>query len=94
MSEEPQRNEILADAQAWATRAIAEGFDAPDAIIEQIAESLEEDLGGDFEGWTTAAVHSALELHLVEQATWPEETDCDRLDAAFDALQAHGIVAR
>ena len=28
------------------------------------------------------------------QATWPAETDCDRLDKAFADLEQHGIVAR
>jgi hypothetical protein len=36
----------------------------------------------------------ALAGHIAEQATWPETTDCDRLDAAFAALDADGIVAR
>ena len=36
----------------------------------------------------------ALAAQLAEQATWPEATDCDRLDAAFAALDAVGIVAR
>lgn len=31
---------------------------------------------------------------LREQAGWPAVTDCDRLDRAFDALEARGIVAR
>ena len=29
-----------------------------------------------------------------EQASWPAVTDCDRLDAAFAALESRGIVAR
>lgn len=36
----------------------------------------------------------AVAAHVAEQGTWPDITDCDRLDAAFAALDASGIVAR
>ena len=35
-----------------------------------------------------------LSAHHAEQATWGPTTDCDRLDEAFAALNAKGIVAR
>ena len=35
-----------------------------------------------------------IEAHLEEQATWPQETDYDRLAAAFAHLEDRGIVAR
>jgi len=35
-----------------------------------------------------AAEHAAAETHF------PETTDCDRLDRAFDALESQGILAR
>lgn len=38
--------------------------------------------------------HEALREHLLEQAYWPAVTDCDRLDAAFAALERLGIVCR
>ena len=36
----------------------------------------------------------ALAEHLAARADWPEVTDCDRIDAAFAALDGIGIVAR
>jgi len=39
-------------------------------------------------------IEAAVAAHLAEQATWPTTTDCDRLDDAFAALEAAGIVAR
>jgi hypothetical protein len=42
----------------------------------------------------TAVAEQALGAHLAEQSTWPRETDCDRLDAAFAELSRGGIVAR
>jgi hypothetical protein len=40
------------------------------------------------------AAHEDVDALLQEQATWPEVTDCDRLDAAFKDLGATGIVTR
>ena len=36
----------------------------------------------------------ALREHLLEQAYWPDVTDCDRLDAAFSRLERAGIICR
>jgi hypothetical protein len=36
----------------------------------------------------------ALAEHAEQQRTWPATTDCDRLDAAFAALEAQGIMSR
>lgn len=35
----------------------------------------------------------AFEAWEADKATWPEVTDCDRLDAVFDALNARGVIA-
>ena len=36
----------------------------------------------------------AFEARRAEQATWPEITDCDRLDIAFAELEERGIISR
>jgi hypothetical protein len=36
----------------------------------------------------------ALATHLAEQADWPAITDCDRIESAFAALDATGVLAR
>ena len=41
-----------------------------------------------------ALAETEAAAHLAEQTGWPETTDCDRLGAAFAALDAIGIVAR
>jgi hypothetical protein len=41
-----------------------------------------------------AVVDQVSAAHRAEQRTWPATTDCDRLDAAFAALETSGIVAR
>ena len=42
----------------------------------------------------TTLAEQALGAHLAEQAGWPATTDCDRLESAFTALDAAGILAR
>jgi hypothetical protein len=42
----------------------------------------------------TTVAERAVAEHLAQQTAWPERTDCDRLDAAFAALESAGIVAR
>ncbi len=39
-------------------------------------------------------LREALADHAAAEAGWPEITDCDRLDAAFAALEADGVIAR
>src|SRR5881392_1615750 len=38
--------------------------------------------------------HEQIQAHVSEQAGWPVQTDCDRLDAAFADLEQAGIIAR
>lgn len=38
-------------------------------------------------------VDEELRKKREEEGSWPGQTDCDRLDVAFDALLAQGIVA-
>jgi hypothetical protein len=40
-----------------------------------------------------AAIDAAFEQKTLEEAQWPEITDCDRLYAAFAALEEQGICA-
>lgn len=81
---------------------VAAGFLSLDEIIDTAVESL-------VEASVTAGVpHSAdalriaaraiadqaLAAHRADQSRWADQTDCDRLDAAFAELEAAGIVAR
>jgi len=38
-------------------------------------------------------ITQALTQQRAEEASWPKRTDCDRLDTAFAALEAQGIIA-
>lgn len=56
-----------------------ESYEEKAALIEQVAPE---------------EIARAFSDHLAAQATWPDVTDCNRLDRAFEALNAGGIVAR
>jgi len=65
------------------------GYDSRDRIIDLVStkEGASRDL-------VAAEVDRALAEHAKEQATWKGRTDCDKLDAAFAALEKEGIFVR
>lgn len=82
------------------------GFLARDAMLSMVAEGVTEefyDLEQSAEGFMEAVkglmplVHARVDVALaqraIEEANWPM-TDCDRLDAAFERLEAVGILCR
>jgi len=66
------------------------GFYTPDDVYQMIEDILEE--GADEEMLKAAVTPEFLKKEKAE-ATWPETTDCDRLDDAFAALDANGIIS-
>jgi hypothetical protein len=78
-----------------AVERVAAGFEAEaeivEGIIERFADEAEED---EVRPLATRATAEALAAHLAAQAQWRAPTDNDRLDRAFAALEATGIVAR
>lgn len=80
--------------------ALREGFDDDATIladaIERVcdAENLKEPAAAELRDAAPALFREVIAEHEREQATWPAVTDCDRLDAAFDDLNEHGVLAR
>jgi hypothetical protein len=81
------------DAIDFVRRKVAAGFHGSRADLEEAIDAAFYD--------DEAARDAALEALPVELLTreramkeWPVVTDCDRLDAAFARLEAHGIIAR
>ena len=66
------------------------GFYEADEVDQMIDELIEE--GAD-ESFLRSAVTSEFEKKALTETTWPAETDCDRLDRAFEQLNANGIIA-
>lgn len=75
--------------------AVVQGFDERDEIIMAETEAAEDEYDrDDLEPLVTRLTDEALAAHHRKQARWKGETDCDRLDAAFEELERQGIVAR
>jgi hypothetical protein len=93
--EAPDLQQAIEEIRRYIRRAVAAGFDTPNGIIENAAELL-----SDQHDPKTLRPHAerltqeALQAHLREQATWPDVTDCDRLEDAFADLERKGIVCR
>ena len=61
-------------------RYVRSGFYDPEEIIEIINECIFKPVEID-QIWLRAQVERAFHQKRTEEATWPEVTDCDRLEA-------------
>ncbi|MDO7835690.1 hypothetical protein Q4610_11620 [Sphingobium sp. HBC34] len=76
-------------------RDVAGGFFDDDAILTNANDMFEEELPRPLlRVEASAALRAALADHRAAERDWGENTDCDRLDAAFVALEAEGVIAR
>ena len=63
-----------------------------DRILEIVCEELY--APGDLdENAVAAAIDSSIDEWQSSKKQWPDVTDCDRLDQAFDNLNKHGVIA-
>jgi hypothetical protein len=93
----PERTEAdaLADLEQFIATLVAAGFDTPEEILQAASDYLAGDLDQrriDLE--SGPMLERALAAHAAAEAGWPALTDCDRLDAAFAALEQQGVIAR
>ncbi len=87
--------EALRDAEDVIRLGLAAGFQSHEVLVEHAAEMLSESHDrADFKGVASAALARMLEERKHQMRSWPAVTDCDRLDAAFEDLNAMGIMAR
>lgn len=76
-------------------RDVAAGFDDEDVILTNIADYFEDEIDPALvRREAPGLLREVLAEHARAAAGWPAVTDCDRLDAAFAALEADGIIAR
>jgi hypothetical protein len=66
------------------------GFHDQDEVDEMLEDLLEGDVDPDA---MREAIANAFKEKAAAEKSWPAETDCDRLDRVFDALNTNGIVA-
>ena len=66
-----------------------------DSTPEEIVEILSDDEGfsEDDARWLSAEVACIAAEKQTAEHSWPAVTDCDKLDAAFEALNGMGIIA-
>lgn len=81
----------MSEAEEYASTLVRTGFADRDEVLEAVLDSYEDELSEEEAG---ALVTRLWRERLAEQATWPETTDADRLLAAFEAMDADGVVAR
>lgn len=66
-----------------------------DEILQTAADCFEEEFpAGEARRLAEAMLPELLAEQRAAQADWPEQTDCDRLDADFSALEQSGIISR
>jgi hypothetical protein len=85
----------LDDLREFIAQRVHEGFESAHEIIDNATDWAREKYSrDDLRPEVKRLTAEALAAHQAEQAGWGPTTDCDRLDTAFAALNAQGIVAR
>lgn len=71
------------------------GFETEASTLETIQDEYlsPDEIAPDDRRWIEAEVARAFARKRADEATWPLETDFERLAIAFDALDASGIIA-
>lgn len=87
--------EALDDLREFIAYRVGEGFESAHQIVENARARAFERYGRhDLLPEIKRLTAEAMAAHQAGQAGWGPTTDCDRLDEAFAALNAQGIVAR
>jgi Domain of unknown function (DUF6891) len=66
------------------------GFYSPDEVDAMIDDILEDDAD---EAMLRGALAPEFDKKAAAEASWPDTTDCDRLDQAFEELNSRGVIA-
>lgn len=95
--------DTIQDLRDQARHAVRGGYEQPREIIDSLVELVEfdsetEELVAGDRARAVAEVSTIVaqenSKYLAEAASWPPETDCDRITAVFADLERRGIVAR
>jgi hypothetical protein len=87
--------ELIVELREQIESDVAAGFDDAATIVERAVDTFENEADAAMlEDHAGRFVAEELAAHGERQRGWPDRTDCDRLDAAFAALEIAGVVAR
>ena len=87
--------DVPAEMRAHIDREVAAGFADQDDILQSTIDIFSDEAhAAEIERQAPEMIRQALMRHRVQQISWPVLTDCDRLDAAFAALEDDGVIAR
>jgi hypothetical protein len=86
----------LDDLRDFIRVQVAAGFAPLDEMVDEAVDVFADTTlpQASLRAAATVIAEKAIAEHLAQQKSWTAPTDCDRLDAAFAALDAAGIVAR
>lgn len=84
----------VAEIGALSERLVQAGFMSREEIVDAALDYVDAAGNPDLRRIAERTTDEALERHSSAQATWTETTDCDRLDAAFAALEVDGVISR
>jgi hypothetical protein len=81
--------------RAFARVQVRSGYLSDQRVRDEVAEAAREDLARGPESAATLAgeaVAAEITALLLDQESWPQTTDVDRLQAAFTELESHGLL--
>jgi len=86
----------LDDLRDFIRVQVAAGFAPLDEMVDEAVDVFADTTlpQASLRAAATVIAEKAIAEHVTQQKSWTAPTDCDRLDAAFAALDAAGIVAR
>ncbi len=91
-------DQLRADASSFMSRLLLTGFDSLESAAASAILFFEEDKNLSYDRKVRQIVPTLVPMvklqHDQAMASWPQVTDCDRLDAAFEDLNVQGIMAR
>ncbi|HKA07664.1 MAG TPA: hypothetical protein VKD71_10425, partial [Gemmataceae bacterium] len=86
--------DIRAEAIDAVRHYVWAGYDDEDEVFGLVDEDVLFESDGEHEAWLRTAIKREFRKKQAAERTWPEVTDCNRLDRAFEVLNKEGILGQ